>query len=201
MYFFSDDWLNMVVAKTQANAQVTPEELAKVKKYIENLEDKLDQKGLFWFFVLADRKVFTPMTGKVTSMTEFRRVFKEKVDKYKNKHLAEVSVWTDPNSESCVMSIKIVMMKINEKGDIANGRDAEDWGSCVNWYPKDILSMRRPFTLKMVNKMVQLTRDKELWNDTLSGNSYSYMSAALAKRGLSMTEDPKQKKTRVVKPR
>jgi hypothetical protein len=144
-----------------------------VKVYLTNLRAKLVEKKLQWFWVLADNKVFKPIKEKTKD--DFRKVFKEKVNKYKNKHLAEIRVYVNPanvGSKKKVVGIKVVIMKINEDGVFEDGLLTETWGSTVNWYSADIRKMK--ITLKLIETMMKLTKARTLWTDTLSGITFDY---------------------------
>jgi hypothetical protein len=174
----------MVTAKVKSKE--TEPDYAKERQYIEKLKERIAKGKLYWFYVLADQKTFKPIPGTLESMDNFRRVFQSKPNKYKNKHLAEVRIWTKADSPDFVMSIKVIIMKITEKGDIANGRDAFSWGASVDWEPQHLRECK--FSLKLVQRLIQLTRDKHLRNNTFNSHPYPSVVEMLKKKGMSLTE-------------
>lgn len=159
-----------------------PKEL---EEYLENLHEKLRERQLTSFWVMADRKDF-----KVIKMErkEIETYLKENVQHYRNKRIAWIRCYVQPNNlkkeNMFVMSIKVMIAEISEDGEIDRGHNST-YGLCVNFYPTDFPKMK--FSLKLVESLLRLAaakKKKQVQTDPLNGLSYEDFKEKLRSKGI-----------------
>jgi hypothetical protein len=171
----------------------------KVKKYITKLKEKLKEKQLQWFWVMADRKEFKPIKGKTKAY--FREKFAANPGRYKGKHLAEIRLYINADhieKNEFIFSIKIGIMIINEKGEFDKGPIGimpQTWGSRVNWFAKDFVGKDSvKITLKLVQRLMKLTQQQILWTDAMSGIPFTDFLDILKEEKIQLFENSNKKK-------
>jgi hypothetical protein len=153
-----------------------------LKGYLQRTYEKLEEKGLGHFWAMSDRADLKPF--KVKSRKEVKALLQEKASYYRNKNIAEVSIYVNPKklgTEDFVMSIKIVIYPIDEDGKLPIKAN-QMWGIRVNFYPDDFAEIK--FSLKLVQALMRLVNDDTVSNDVLNGMSYMAFKKRLAKQNI-----------------
>jgi hypothetical protein len=162
-----------------ANTEAAVDSYEDVRKYLTELDKKLEERELHNFWVMSGSKSFKPI--KNVRVRDIKAMLADRVEHYKNKRIAEVDVWMNPkkiDTGGFVMSIKVVVCQISEEAEIER-RPYDTWGVCVNFYPEELRMTR--FSLKMVEVFMRLAHNKTLVTDTLNGMRYTNLLKKLKK--------------------
>lgn len=157
-----------------------------LEKYLVELREKILDRGLDMFWVMADRADFKVIRMK---HEEVKNMLVERVSSYRNKRIARIYCYVDPRNvhkpNAFVMSIKVIICEISEEGKI-NHKPGSSYGLCVNFYPEDFQKIK--FSLKLVESLLRLAAGKkkaQILTDVVAGMPYEAFSQHVANKGLS----------------
>ena len=151
-----------------------------IKKYLDNLDEKLDKKKLENFWLLVDRIDFKPI--KDLSDKEFYKKIKNKVNYYAGKRIANVTIYVK-NRASCIkkkeslVNLVFDIRKVSDTGLLDHGR------SLLVLYYEDDLDNKKP-TLKDIQKFTKLCADGVLTSSVIGGIKYSKLMDKLQKNNI-----------------
>ena len=163
-----------------ATAEAAEDSHEDVRQYLTELDKKLEERELHHFWVMSSNKTSFKLIKNVR-VRDIKAMLADRVEHYKNKRIAEVDVWMNPNkidTGGFVMSIKVVVCQISEEAEIER-RAYDTWGVCINFYPEELRKTR--FSLKMVEALMRLAHNKTLVTDTLNGMRYTNLLQKLKK--------------------
>jgi sulfite reductase alpha subunit-like flavoprotein len=150
-----------------------------IKKYLDKLDEKLDNKKLDNFWLLVDRVDFKPIKGLTDK--EFRKKIKDKVSYYAGKRIANVTIHVK-NRNSCIKKKDSLVHLVFDIRKITDSGLAFDTGDSLKvLYYEDDLEEKKP-TLKDVQRFMKLCADGVLGSSTMGGIKYSKLMNKLKEK-------------------
>ena len=137
--------------------------------YLHKLEKVLSNKKLdnFWVLCSSDIKAIKK------SKTEIKKMLKDDSNKYKNKKIANIELYTNPNGiekQSWIFGIKITIYEIDENGQIDTTSNSV-WGVYIKYSETELKNNK--FKLNELEKLVKKTADKKLTSSLIAGINFS----------------------------
>lgn len=158
---------------------------ADVHEYLKELREKLLERNLADFWVMADRADFKPLKK---TKKEIDQMLEEKGAYYKKKRIARIHCYVNPDNlkdpAMFVMSVKVVVMEITEEGTI-DRKPASSYGLCINFYKEDLEHIK--FSLKLVEALLRLVSAKKkdrIETDVINGIPYEVLRKRLSAKGI-----------------
>ena len=141
-----------------------------IKKYLDKLDEKIDNKDLENFWLLVDRRDFKPIKG--LSDKEFYKKIKNKINYYAGKRIANVTIYVK-NRNSCIKEndslVELVfdIRKISDSGLLINSPES----LLVKYYQDDL--EEKKLRLKDVQRFMKLCADSVLGSSVIGGIKFS----------------------------
>ena len=150
-----------------------------IKKYLDKLDEKIDNKELDNFWLLVDRIDFKPIKG--LSDKEFYKKIKNKIKYYAGKRIANIKIYVK-NRSSCIkekdslVHLVFGIRKISDSGLLVSTGE-----SLKVLYYEDDLEEKKP-TLKDVQRFTKLCADGILGSSVIGGIKYSKLMEKLKEK-------------------
>ena len=150
-----------------------------IKKYLDKLDEKIDNKNLDMFWLLVDRVDFKPI--KDLSDKEFRKKIKDKVSYYAGKRISNVKIYVK-NRDSCIKEKdSLVHLVFDIRKITGSGLVFPTGRSLKVLYYDDDLEKKKP-TLKDVQRFMKLCADGVLGSSVMGGIKYSKLMDKLKEK-------------------
>ena len=123
----------------------------KIIEYLKDLDKKLKERHTQSFWALPDNIIFKVF--KDYTKTDWQKRLKENYTRYKNKHLARISInittskSTWYKSTGILLQISIDIFKIHDNGTI-NTKFGDSWGALIAFKENDFKISK--FSIKLV---------------------------------------------------
>jgi len=140
-----------------------------MEEYLNKLEKDLSDKKLDNFWVLLNDEFKAIKKSK----TEIKKMLKDDLDKYQNKKIANIELYTNINGiskKSWIFGIKITIYEIDENCKIDTTSNSV-WGAYIK-YNEDELKNNK-FKLNSLEKLVKKVGDKKLTSSLITGINFS----------------------------
>jgi hypothetical protein len=141
-----------------------------VKKYLDKLDEKIDNKRLTMFWLLVDRVDFKPI--KNLSNKDFYAKIKDNINYYAGKRIASIKIYVK-NKNSYIKKNKSLVELVFDIRKISPSGLLSDTGrSLLVLYYQDDLEQNKP-TLKDVQRFAKLCSDGILGSSVIGGIKFS----------------------------
>jgi hypothetical protein len=141
-----------------------------VKKYLDKLDEKIDNKRLTNFWLLVDRVDFKPI--KNLSDKDFYKKIKDKVNYYAGKRIANVTIYVKNKNSYIKKNDSLVHLVFDIRKISPSGLLSDTGRSLKVLYYQDDLEQNKP-KLKDVQRFAKLCSDGILGSSVIGGIKFS----------------------------
>jgi hypothetical protein len=147
-----------------------------IKKYLDKLDEKIDNKRLTMFWLLVDRIDFKPI--KNLSDKDFYKKIKDKVNYYAGKRIANVKIYVKNKNSYIKKNDSLVHLVFGIREVSPSGLLSSTGRSLLVLYYQDDLEQNKP-TLKDVQRFAKLCSDGILGSSVIGGIKFSKLIGKL----------------------
>jgi hypothetical protein len=153
-----------------------------VKKYLDKLDEKIDNKRLTNFWLLVDRVDFKPI--KNLSDKDFYKKIKDNISYYAGKRVANVTIYVKNKNSYIKKNDSLVHLVFDIRKISPSGLLSDTGNSLKVLYYQDDLVHKKP-TLKDVQRFAKLCSDDILGSSVIGGIKFSKLMEKLKDKKIS----------------
>lgn len=153
---------------------------SKMRKYLKNLEQKINDKDWTYMVAIADNKTFTRVYSSNNNFNykEIDQMYQDNPSRFANKQMAYIKLVCVPKKieddavhigAPWVLAIVINVHRLDDEAKQQDGLK-HNWCLVLNLMPEDL--EEKPFTLELVKKMILLTRNNKVTSSVAGLNGY-----------------------------